>query len=120
MEPLLVVLATAECGVFSRAQALAAGYSDRRIRHLLAIGTWLRCDQGIFRIAGLPLTFDVSVWVATLAAGPDALLSHRVAGKLQGLDGTPAAVRFDISVPPTRRPRNVPRANIHRVRLRAQ
>jgi very-short-patch-repair endonuclease len=120
MEPLLLVIAAAQCGVFSRAQALAAGYSDRRIRHLLAIGTWLRCDQGIFRIAGLPLTFDVSAWIATLAAGPDAVLSHRVAGKLHGLDGTPAAVRFDISVPLTRRPRNVPRANIHRVRLCAQ
>jgi very-short-patch-repair endonuclease len=120
MEPLLVAIAAAQCGVFSRAQALAAGYSDRRIRHLLAIGTWLRCDQGIFRIAGVPLTFDASAWIATLAAGPDAVLSHRVAGMLHRLDGTPPAVRFDVSVPPTRHPRRVPRADIHRVRLCAE
>jgi very-short-patch-repair endonuclease len=120
MEPLLVVIAAAQCGVFSRAQALAAGYSDRRIRHLLAMGTWLRCDQGIFRIAGLPVTFEVSAWIAILAAGPDALLSHRVAGTFHRLDGTPPSVRFDISVPPTRHPRHVPRADVHRVRLCAE
>jgi very-short-patch-repair endonuclease len=117
MEPLLVLIAAAQCGVFSRAQALGAGYTDRRIRHLLAIGTWLRCGQGIFRIAGTQLTFDASAWIATLAAGPEAVLSHLVAGKLHRLDGTPPVVRFDISVPLSRRPRRVPRATIHRVRL---
>ena len=43
MELLLVAIAAAQCGVFSRAQALAAGYSEARIRHLLAVGTWVRC-----------------------------------------------------------------------------
>jgi very-short-patch-repair endonuclease len=117
MEPLLAAIAAAQCGVFSRAQALAGGYTDRRIRHLLAIGSWLRCAQGIFRISGTPLTFDASAWIATLAAGTDARLSHRMAGMLQSLEGTPPVVRFDISVPRTRRPRNVPRATIHRVPL---
>jgi hypothetical protein len=73
---LLAAIAAAQCGVFSRAQALAGGYTDRRIRHLLAIGSWLRCAQGIFRISGTPLTFDASAWIATLAAGTDARLSH--------------------------------------------
>jgi very-short-patch-repair endonuclease len=120
MEPLLVAIAVTQCGVFSRVQALGAGYTDRRIRHLLAIGSWLRCGAGIYRISGTPLTFDASVWIATLAAGLDARLSHRIAGKLQSVEGTPPVVRFDISVPPTRRPRNVPRANIHRIRLCAE
>jgi very-short-patch-repair endonuclease len=117
MEPILVAIAAAQCGVFSRTQALTAGYTDRRIRHLLDIGSWLSCAQGIFRISGTPLTFDASAWIATLAAGLDARLSHRMAGKLQSLEGTPPVVRFDISVPRTRRPRNVPRATIHRVPL---
>jgi very-short-patch-repair endonuclease len=117
MEPLLMAIAAAQCGVFSRVQALTAGYTDRRIRHLLAIGTWLRCGQGTFRIAGTPLTFDASAWIATLAAGLNAVLSHRIAGRLQNLEGTPPVVRFDVSVPLARRPRNVPRATIHRVRL---
>lgn len=117
MEPLLVVIAAAQCGVFSRPQALGAGYTDRRIRHLLAIGSWLRCGHGIFRISGTPLTFDASVWIATIAAGPDARLSHRIAGKIQNVEGTPPVVRFDVSVPPNRRPRGVPRATIHRIRL---
>jgi very-short-patch-repair endonuclease len=117
MEPLLVAIAAAQCGVFSRVQALGAGYTDRRIRHLLAVGSWLRCGQGIFRISGTPLTFDANAWIATLAAGVGAVLSHRIAGKFQSVEGTPPVVRFDVSVPPTRRPRSVPRANIHRIRL---
>lgn len=119
MEPLLVAIAAVQCGVFSRIQALGAGYSDRQIRHLLAVGTWLRCDQGIFRLSGTPLGLHVSAWIATLGAGPDARLGHRFAGALYLLDGTPPTVRFDISVPLNRRPRNVPRATIHRVRLGA-
>jgi very-short-patch-repair endonuclease len=117
MEPLLVAIAAAQCGVFSRVQALSAGYSDKRIRHLLSVGTWLRCDRGIFRLAGIPLTFEMSAWAAALAAGPEAVLSHRVAGKLHRLDGTPAVVSFDISVPLARRPRNLPRAKIYRTTL---
>ena len=117
MEPLLIAIAAAQCGVFSRVQALAAGYTDSRIRHLLATGTWLPCHQGIFRISGLPLTLNASAWIAVLAAGPEAVLSHRFAGRLHNLEGTPQPVRFDVSVPPNRRPRSVPRANVHRIRL---
>ena len=117
MEPLLVAIVIVQCGVFSRAQALAAGYSDKRIRHLLSVGTWLRCHPGIYCQAGLATSIDMNAWVAVLSAGPHAVLSHRTAGTLHGLDGTPPAVHFDVSVPRARVPRNVPRAKIHRTEL---
>jgi very-short-patch-repair endonuclease len=117
MEPLLIAVAAVQCGVFSRAQALAAGYTEKRIDHLLAIGTWLRCHPGIYCLAGVALSLEMNAWIAVLAAGHGALLSHRMAGKLHVLEGTPPPVRFDISVPAVRRPRNVPRATIHRTEL---
>jgi very-short-patch-repair endonuclease len=117
VEPLLVTIAAAQCGVFSRTQAFTAGYSVKQIRHLLAVGTWLRAASGIYHLAGFAASFEMNAWIAVLAAGPNAVLSHRTAGKLHGLDGTPPPVRFDVSVPADRRPRNVPRANVHRTAL---
>jgi very-short-patch-repair endonuclease len=117
MEFLLAAIASAQCGVFSRAQALAAGYTDKRIKYLLAMGIWLRCHPGIYRLAGVAPSLDMSAWIAVLAAGRGALLSHRFAGKVHSLEGTPPPVRFDVSVPEARRPRNVPRATIHRTEL---
>lgn len=117
MERLLVTIAIAQCGVFSRAQALAAGYTERRIHHLLSSGTWLRCHSGIYCLAGVAPSFDLNAWIAVLAAGSGAVLSHRTAGTLHNLDGTPPPVRFEVSVPEARVPRNVPRARIHRTEL---
>jgi very-short-patch-repair endonuclease len=117
MEALLVAVAAAQCGVFSRAQALAAGYTEKRIRHLLTSGTWLRCLPGIYCLAGVAPSLDMSAWVAVLAAGEGAVLSHRIAGKLHNLEGTPPPVHVDVSVPVGRVPRNVPRARIHRAVL---
>jgi very-short-patch-repair endonuclease len=117
MEPLLAAIAAVQCGVFSRAQALSGGYSDKRIRHLLDVCTWVRRASGIYRLAGVATSFEMNAWIALLATGPNAVLSHRTAGKLYGLDGTPPPVRFDVSVPAARRPRNVPRAIVHRTEL---
>ena len=117
MHPLLVAIAAAQCGVFSRAQALCVGYSEKRIRHLLTVGTWLRCHPGIYCVAGAPTSFDMNAWIAVLAAGTDAVLSHRTAGYLQSLAGSPPSVVFDISVPKSRAPQRVPRARIHRTTL---
>jgi very-short-patch-repair endonuclease len=117
MELILATIAAAQCGVFSRVQARAAGYSEARIRQLLAVGTWVQCRRGIYCLAGMPISFGVNVWIAVLAAGPDALLSFRIAGKLYRFEGTPPPVRFDLSVPPGRHPQNVPRARIHRTEL---
>jgi very-short-patch-repair endonuclease len=117
MKPLLVAIAAAQCGVFSRAQVLAAGYSEKQIRHMLEIGTWLRCHAGIYCLAGVAPSLNMNAWVTLLAAGKQAFLSHRMAGKLHVLQGTPPPLRFDVSMQRSRHPRDVPRANIHRIRL---
>jgi hypothetical protein len=65
---------------------------------------WVRCHPGIYCLAGIATSFDMNAWIAVLAAGPEARLSHRTAGKLQKLEGTPPPVRFDVSVPDVRVP----------------
>jgi very-short-patch-repair endonuclease len=117
MKTLLIAIAAAQCGVFSRAEALAAGYTEKQIRHLVEMGTWVRCHTGIYCLAGVARSLDMNAWISVLAAGEGACLSHRMAGKLQGLDGTPPPVYFDIAVRVGRSPRNVPRARIHRTEL---
>ena len=115
MQSALVRIAEAQHGIFSRQQARAAGYTDRQIDGALARGDWLRCASGVYRGAGTPMLFLAGAWVAVHASGDGSMLSHRVAGQLHRLDGVPPTTVFDLYVSSNRRPRNVPRARIHRV-----
>jgi hypothetical protein len=115
MQPALVRIAEAQHGVFSRQQARAAGYTDRQIDTALTRGDWLKCASGVYRVAGTPMPFLAAAWVALHASGAGSMLSHRIAGQLHKLDGVPPPTVFDLYVPSGRRPRNVPRARIHRV-----
>jgi hypothetical protein len=115
MEQALARLAEAQHGVFSRRQAHEAGYTDRQIEIAVARGDWVRCASSVLRVAGAPSSFLGAACVALQAAGDGAMLSHRVAGQLHRLDGVPPSVLFDLYIPQARRPRDVPRARLHRV-----
>ena len=115
MESGLAQVAQSQHGVFSRRQARQAGYSDRQIELAIVRGDWVKCTSAVFLVAGAPAPFLASIWVAVLAAGDGAMLSHRVAGQLHRLDGVPAPTVFDLYVPAGRRPRAVPRARLHHV-----
>jgi very-short-patch-repair endonuclease len=100
-------------GVISRRQALAAGLSDRTIENRLASGLWARMFRGTYRLAGMPRTQEQTYAAARLAAGDDALVSHRSAAYLFGLPGL--ARWAEVTVP---HPRTVAVAGItvHRAR----
>lgn len=115
MEPGLARTARSQHGVFSRLQARQAGYSDRQLGLGVKRGDWVKCTSAVFLVVGAPNAFLANAWVAILAAGEGAMLSHRVAGQLHKLDGVPAPVMLDLYVPARRRPRDVPRARLHRV-----
>ena len=117
MEPGLARRAAAQGGVFSRRQALAAGYTDGRIARLLAKRAWVSTIPGIYRVTGTPTTLVSRGWAVVLRAGDGALLSHLVAGRLHRIDGVPGYSSLDVSVPRSRRPREVPGARVHRVDL---
>lgn len=76
----LMVLARRQHGVFSRAQASAAGVTPTMIKGRLRSGRWERVDWGIYCLAGTPSSWHQRVLAACLA-GP-AVASHRSAGRL--------------------------------------
>lgn len=55
--------------------------------HRVAIGRLTRIDHDVFHIAGTPLSWESRVLGLVLAAGPDALASHRCAAALWGFEG---------------------------------
>jgi very-short-patch-repair endonuclease len=113
----LAKIAARQAGVFSRQQALAARYSDNQISRAIKSGAWTVSSSGVYRLAGTPMTLTTRGWLAVLAAGDGALLSHRVAGWLHQIDAVPGYRNLDVSVPSHRRPRDVPGTVVHRAAL---
>jgi very-short-patch-repair endonuclease len=69
-------------GVVTRAQLAELGYGDEAIRHRLARGRLHRLMRGVYAV-GRPEVGELGWWMAaTLACGPQALLSHRSAAAL--------------------------------------
>lgn len=106
-------LATARHGVFSRAEALRAGATKRIILRRLATGRWQEVQTGVYRLTGAPTSWRQELLAACLAAGADAVASHRAAGGLWRFAGVePGAI--EISVPRGRRVRR-PKILVHEV-----
>ncbi len=96
-------------GLITRAQA---GNDHPVIRHRLATGRWIRVARGVYRLAGVRVTWEQRALAACLISGPGAVLSHRSAAVALGVSGfRPGAL--DVTVPPGRNNRN-PLATVHR------
>jgi very-short-patch-repair endonuclease len=115
-ERALLTLAQTQHGVLSRQQALCEGLSPSAIDRRLVTGQWVRVFQGAYRLAGVQPTWEQTVMAGCLAAGADAVASHRSAATLLGMPGAPRWV--EVTVP---RPRQVSVAGViaHRTRLLA-
>lgn len=95
-------VAAAQGGVFSRAQARAAGWSCYRINRRVALGEWVAMYGGrVLHPAATPLSRDGLMHAAVLATGPRSALAGPSAATLHGIDvpwPTPVVL-----VPPTSR-----------------
>ena len=100
-------LARRQHALITHRQALDAGLTAAQIRHRCRTGRWLRLHRGTYLIAGAPVTWETKVHAAVLAAGEEALASHRTAAVLWGLDGFRPG-RVEISVPRHHRPEHLP------------
>ena len=92
-------LALAQRGVISRTQAMALGLSDRAVQRRLQLGVWRRLHPGVY----LPGAATKEAWAtqlsgACLAGGSRAVVSHRAAAVVFGLDGLVRAPA-EITVP---------------------
>jgi hypothetical protein len=72
MNPKLTMLTEMQDGVFSRADALACGYTDAQIRARVRTGRWIRLRRGVFTAAELLMRAD------SLAPDDQAARNHRL------------------------------------------
>ncbi len=97
-------LAENQYGVVSRRQLVAAGLSSQAIERRLETGRLVRLHRGVYAVGHRRLTQDGFWLAAALAAGPEAVLSHRDAAALHGL-GRWGGGRIEVTTPhrsPTR------------------
>lgn len=109
-------MSSANYGLIVRQEVLGAGGTDDYIQVRLANRTWRTIHAGVYLVGTTPLTWHGRLRAATLACGPDAVISHRTAAQLWGLDG-PKFAPIELTVPYTHGP--VPsKTLVHRTRRR--
>jgi hypothetical protein len=91
----LAEVARAQWGVFSRAQAIKAGLGAAAISRRTGSGSWVRVFPGVYRGASTPESWNGRLLAACLWAGDGAVVSHRTAARLHGLEGLPTGKRGD-------------------------
>jgi very-short-patch-repair endonuclease len=104
----------AQYGLFTLEQAITSGMNRTTLYRRTRLGRYLVEHPGVFALSGLPASWERSVLAACLAAGKDAVASHRSAGRLWNLiDDSDDIV--DITVPRSQGPR-LSRVRVHRSR----
>lgn len=88
----LAMIARANAGMFTRAQALASGLSARTVDARLARGVWIAVHRGVYCAATTPQRPETRAVAAIQRVGGDAMFSHLTAARLSGLE-VPAADR---------------------------
>jgi len=83
----IAAIASRQHGTFSVQQALEAGGTRLMLLGRARSGRITAADVDVYRIAGLPPSWEARVMAVGLAAGPGALISHRAAAALWGIDG---------------------------------
>lgn len=119
MDARIARIAAVQHGLFTTSQAKSAGATIGAIRHRVLSGRWHVLGAGVYRLAGVPVTWKQRALAACMISGPGAVVSHRSAAVLWGLSGFRPG-RLEITVPPGRSGRNslarVHRSNVQAVR----
>jgi very-short-patch-repair endonuclease len=108
-------VATGQLGLITRRQLRLLGLSGQAIDRRIRCGGLALIHPGVYAIAGVPLTWEVSLLAALLAAGSAAVASHCAAGRLYELEGV-AGDRLDVLIPHDQRIELVG-VYIHRTRV---
>jgi very-short-patch-repair endonuclease len=87
-------LARPQHGVVSLDHVLENGITPDQVRARLGRGSLVRLDAGVYRTMGARQSWEQALLAACLAAGPEALASHRAAAVLWGLIDPPAPVEI--------------------------
>ena len=106
---------TPDALIFSRAEALAIGWTDPALRRAVSAGRLHRLRPGLFT-TGDPLNDPALFALAAVRACSGAVVSHRSAAVLHGLPVLRAARLPDVTVAPDATG-DLSRAALHRARL---
>jgi very-short-patch-repair endonuclease len=82
----LARVAAGQAGVFSRAQAIAAGLTRHQIRQRVRDGMWEVELPAVYRFTAAAADERARLWAAVLWAGPDGVASHRSAARQWDLE----------------------------------
>jgi hypothetical protein len=88
----IALVARRQAGAFTWAQARTCGVGKATVGRRVRSGRWERPRPGVYVIAGTPRTPVRDLWVAVLAVGPDAVISHETAVRVHGVDGLRSAL----------------------------
>ena len=89
-------------GLVDRGWLIAAGVPAGQLQRWLSEGRLQKVHTGVYRLAGVPITWEQRVLAAVLGAGHGSAASHRSAGRLWSMCESDV---LDVSVPPGRRRR---------------
>jgi hypothetical protein len=106
-------LARVQHGVFSRRQALRAGFTTDLVKSRIRRNSWRPLFPGVYTVLTGSPGRSAQLWAAVLYAGPGALLSHETAAELSGLADRPSE-RIHLSIPDERRVVARPGLSVHR------
>ena len=96
-------VASADRGLIDREQAFDLGLTPDGIENRIRIGAWARLHAGVYHLNVTSPDWKTEVRAAVLAAGPNALASHRTAAILYGIDGFRGRM-IEVTVPYTKQP----------------
>lgn len=106
-------LAASQHGVVTRVQAAGCGLTPKMIRARKAVGQLREPYPGVIEVGPATASWHTDLMAGVLAGGPEAVVSHRPAARLHGLDGFDDEI-VELSVAGARHPR-LPGVEIHRV-----
>jgi very-short-patch-repair endonuclease len=106
-------LAALQCGAFARWQLEARGVDDAAIRRRLANGYWSSHVAGVYGLPSHPPSFDQRLWIAWLAVGPAAVVSHESAAELHDLHAVARGLVTVTARHPTHH--RIPGAFVHQI-----
>lgn len=101
-DKLLAVTAQGQAGVFTRGDALRAGFTPRQIGVPLARGSWVAIHPDVYCGGTTKRNREARAVAARLYAGADAVFSHFTAARLQAVDVPVLPRAVWVTVPCTR------------------
>jgi len=99
----VAALAERQLGLVTRAQAVAAGLSAADLRKRIQSGSWTRVLPGVYAL-DREWSWEQQLLAACLWAGDGAIVSHRAAARLHGIDVAQKWAAIELTVPVNRRP----------------